>query len=196
MKKLFTALLLVFVAIFNLIAEEPKWFADKLPEKITNKAKKEIATSAALHGKTVALYFSASWCPPCRGFTPQLINFYKKVKDKNFEIIFVSSDKNEQEMLKYFKKMPWLAIPFKDPARAKLKSQFKVNGIPTLIVLGHDGKVISSNARWDVVMLGEKALTAWQSEDYKPKTYADYQKENKSKDKAVKKSKKSKKSKK
>ena len=35
--------------------------------------------SKALNGKkTVALYFSAHWCPPCRGFTPQLAGWYKQ----------------------------------------------------------------------------------------------------------------------
>ena len=36
-----------------------------------------------------ALYFSASWCPPCRQFTPLLKQFYVDVKNakKKFEII-------------------------------------------------------------------------------------------------------------
>ena len=29
--------------------------------------------------KVTAYYFSAHWCPPCRGFTPNLAKFYKKV---------------------------------------------------------------------------------------------------------------------
>ncbi|GLV36728.1 hypothetical protein CBL_02437 [Carabus blaptoides fortunei] len=40
-------------------------------------------------------YFSAHWCPPCRAFTPQLVDTYKMLrkKDPGFEVIFVSSDR-------------------------------------------------------------------------------------------------------
>ena len=31
-----------------------------------------IQASEALAGKTVVLYFSAHWCPPCKAFTPLL----------------------------------------------------------------------------------------------------------------------------
>merc|ERR1719335_1929874 len=54
---------------------------------------------SVLEGKVVALYFSAHWCPPCRGFTPMLKDFYETIKGKSlpFEIIFVSSDESESE---------------------------------------------------------------------------------------------------
>ncbi len=50
-----------------------------------------------LEGKFVLLYFSAHWCPPCRGFTPILKEYYEALKAQrsDFEIIFVSSDENE-----------------------------------------------------------------------------------------------------
>ena len=32
-----------------------------------------------------AYYFSAHWCPPCRGFTPQLVKFYNIVNSDNME---------------------------------------------------------------------------------------------------------------
>mmetsp|Transcript_119915 Transcript_119915/g.274753 ORF Transcript_119915/g.274753 Transcript_119915/m.274753 type:complete len:81 (-) Transcript_119915:67-309(-) len=32
--------------------------------------------TSSLDGKTIGLYFSAHWCPPCRGFTPKLTESY------------------------------------------------------------------------------------------------------------------------
>jgi len=61
------------------------------------------------------LYFSAHWCPPCRGFTPELAKFYEQMKKKvgdKLEIVFISSDRGEDEWKSYFAEMPWLALPF------------------------------------------------------------------------------------
>ncbi|CAM9984403.1 unnamed protein product [Sphacelaria rigidula] len=52
-----------------------------------------------IQGKTLALYFSAHWCPPCRAFTPHLVKTYKAIKQRaggsDVEFIFVSSDKEQ-----------------------------------------------------------------------------------------------------
>ena len=98
------------------------------------------------------LYFSAHWCPPCRGFTPKLINFYNVVNknNKQLEIIFVSSDKNEAEFNEYYNSMPWLSIPFKDESIQNLKETFEIMGIPTFLVFNSDGKLIDGKARTTV----------------------------------------------
>ena len=53
----------------------------------------EVATRDALSGKrAIALYFSAHWCPPCRGFTPKFAGWYTNdLKGKGLEVVFVSS---------------------------------------------------------------------------------------------------------
>jgi nucleoredoxin len=57
------------------------------------------ATGAWLRNKTVLVYFSAHWCPPCRRFTPELVKFYNDLllKRTDFEIIFASSDRSEED---------------------------------------------------------------------------------------------------
>lgn len=62
------------------------------------------------------LYFSAHWCPPCRGFTPVLAQLYTKLKENNqsIEMIFVSSDRDENSFKEYFNEMPWHALPFSE----------------------------------------------------------------------------------
>ncbi|CAF1306990.1 unnamed protein product [Adineta ricciae] len=66
-------------------------------------------------GKAIGLYFSAHWCPPCRGFTPILVDFYNKYgSEKNLEIIFISSDNDEESFNEYYQEMPWLTLDFKE----------------------------------------------------------------------------------
>ncbi|CAG9577852.1 tryparedoxin [Leishmania major strain Friedlin] len=103
-----------------------------------------------LAGKTFFFYFSASWCPPCRGFTPQLVEFYKKhAKSKNFEVMLISWDEEADDFAEYYKKMPWLALPFEDRKGMEfLKNGFKVETIPTLIGVDADtGKIVTTRAR-------------------------------------------------
>ena len=109
----------------------------------------------SLAGKTVFFYFSASWCPPCRGFTPQLVEFYEKYHvQKNFEVIFCSWDEEEPGYNVYYAKMPWLALPFSySDVVQDLTKGFRVESIPTLIGVDADsGRVLTTRARY---MLGD-----------------------------------------
>jgi len=110
----------------------------------------EIATAGAFDGKkAIGLYFSAHWCPPCRGFTPKLAEFYTKdLKEKGLEIVFVSSDKDDKQFKDYFKDMPWLALPFSDrDKKAELSKKFKVQGIPSFVIVNPSGETITTDGR-------------------------------------------------
>ncbi|KAL7149100.1 hypothetical protein ABFS83_05G016500 [Erythranthe nasuta] len=97
-------------------------------------------------GKITGLYFSASWCGPCQRFTPKLVEVYNELaQSSNFEIVFISSDEDDESFDAYFSKMPWLAIPFSDSdTRQKLNELFGVSGIPHLVILNEDGKILTS----------------------------------------------------
>ncbi|MRC56868.1 redoxin domain-containing protein, partial [Bacillus thuringiensis] len=88
-----------------------------LGEELVGKKKKTVQMSSlCTKDKYIGLYFSAHWCPPCRAFTPQLVDFYKKFKSSprgdQLEIIFVSFDRSEGNFKSYFAEMPWLAVPY------------------------------------------------------------------------------------
>ena len=95
-----------------------------------------------LKGKTVAIYFSAGWCQPCKAFTPQLIQVYSKLKiadGKNFEIVLVSADRSQEAFDDYFGKMPWLAVNFADAeTRSALSAAVGVQGIPMLAIFNEE----------------------------------------------------------
>ncbi|EER08395.1 peptide n-glycanase, putative [Perkinsus marinus ATCC 50983] len=104
----------------------------------------------------VCLYFSAHWCPPCRQFTPMLKQFYQLARSvgMKIEVVFVSSDRSEAEMLDYFRTEhgDWLALSYSDRSQAQwLGQNFGVRGIPSLKVLNYDGESCVADGRSEVM---------------------------------------------
>jgi len=121
-------------------------------------------TAAALAGKgAVALYFSAHWCPPCRGFTPKLAEWYKKdLQAKGLEVVFVSSDRDEGAFKEYFAEQPWLALDYADrKLKEKLSKALKVEGIPTLAILDAELDVVTTEGRGAVANDPTGAAMPW-----------------------------------
>lgn len=122
------------------------------------------AAAAKDAGRAIGIYFSAHWCPPCRGFTPKLAEFYKSgLKDK-MEIFFVSSDKDQNAFDEYFAEMPWRALPYeKREEKDTLSDAFGVNGIPCFVALNGDGTVITTDGRSQVMQdpTGETLPNGW-----------------------------------
>ncbi|CAF1632899.1 unnamed protein product [Adineta ricciae] len=118
---------------------------------ILNKEKEEIDLNDEKYkGKVFGFYFSAHWCPPCRLFTPKLIDFYKKyAEEKKLEIIFLSSDNDQESFDEYYKEMPWLTLDFNEQDKKdEIENKFEISGIPKLILIdGDTGDVICTDAR-------------------------------------------------
>ncbi len=95
------------------------------------------------------IYYSASWCPPCRQFTPDLVRWYNRIKKTNpqFELIFVSSDETEADMAGYMKedKMKWPALDFAKKRSNRVLTKYSGSGIPCLVLVDRSGKVLSDS---------------------------------------------------
>jgi len=134
----------------------PPTFAKAIGDKFLGKGASTVS-AVELKGKTVGIYFSAHWCGPCQSFTPELVKTYhalNSVDKKNFEVIFVSSDKTKNEFEEYFSSMPWLAIPYEDGNRRELLNTiFSVEGIPCLVLVNFDtGTTIQREGRMSVAL--------------------------------------------
>lgn len=114
-----------------------------------NLFKTAISSNKLESGKITAVYFSASWCGPCKQFTPKLIEFSEKNK-KYFQVVFASLDKSEQFQLEYMKstRMFFPTISCESTFIKKIAEQSEFSGgIPTLAVFDPNGGLITSEGR-------------------------------------------------
>ncbi|KAK6752121.1 hypothetical protein RB195_003501 [Necator americanus] len=122
--------------------------------KIQLKDGSQVDAGDYLKGKMVGLYFSASWCPPCRAFTPKLKRFYEAVKETHpeFEIVLVSRDKEADELFEYYDEHmgDWTFIPFGDPKIEELLEKYEARTIPGMRVIKPDGTVVVKDARQEI----------------------------------------------
>ena len=113
--------------------------------------------------KLIAFYFSAHWCPPCRKFTPELVDYYNRVASQHpeFEIIFVSYDRSAFGFETYLKdtRMPWPAIDFKKVGSKSAITKYAGEGIPDLVLVDASGKVLSDSYAGKQYLGPQKVLT-------------------------------------
>ena len=138
-----------------------------LGETLTTKEGQKKTVDILENAGLILIYFSAHWCPPCRNFTPTLIEFYNTLKNdgKNIELVFVSSDRSSSEYKSYYASMPWVALPFGSSKKSELSTRYNVSGIPKLVVIDPTKKfeVVDAEARNTVTSCRspDQALNKW-----------------------------------
>lgn len=97
---------------------------------------------ASYKGKFLLVDFWASWCGPCRKAIPEIKQLYDKYHSKGFEVLSVSVDTDNAAWRKAMAEegMPWAQVL--SPDKNKTMRDFMIIGIPTLFLVGPDGKII------------------------------------------------------
>ncbi|MCL7753307.1 thioredoxin family protein [Polaribacter sp. Z022] len=87
--------------------------------------------------------FGASWCPHCTKEIPKLVENYKKWKDKNVEIVYISIDTDQAAFKNTYKNLPWQQTycDFKGWETQAVKDYY-ITGTPTYYLLDANNTIL------------------------------------------------------
>jgi len=121
-------------------AKIPAALAGKL---IDDRGKPATVAKDGATPKYYLFYYSASWCGPCHAFTPELIQFFRKMKARkaSLAVILFPSDRSKEDEVAYMKemRMPWPGVDY-DKLNAQGIPRSNWGYIPAMVLVDADGK--------------------------------------------------------
>ena len=108
--------------------------------------------------KLVLVEFWATWCAPCVGELPNIIEAYNKHHVEGFEVIGISLDQDEQKLKSFLKtkEIPWVQYFDGKGWQNKLAAKYGIDSVPATFLLDRQGKIIGQDLRGEAL---EEALS-------------------------------------
>jgi thiol-disulfide isomerase/thioredoxin len=126
---------------------------NKAPELVYKNPNDSLIALSSLHGRIVLIDFWASWCGPCRGENPYVVEAYNEYKDKTFKggekgftIYSVSLDMNKNAWVKAIAndKLTWLYhVSDLKQWSSEAGVKYNINSIPNNWLIDGRGVIIA-----------------------------------------------------
>jgi thiol-disulfide isomerase/thioredoxin len=111
-------------------------------------------TLESLKGKYVVLDFWATWCGPCVAEIPNMKSTYEAfAKNEKFAMVSISLDEDAATAKKFTEKqqMAWTQVHLPGVWENAAAKAYGVRGIPSIWLIGPDGKVLEKDLRGEAV---------------------------------------------
>ncbi len=93
-------------------------------------------------GKVLFINFWATWCATCKVEMPSMQRLYDRYRDKGFEMITISVDK-DQSLIQPFMDEYKLTFPvLLDPDSEVAKKSYKTTGVPETFIVNKAGIIV------------------------------------------------------
>ena len=103
-----------------------------------------ILNTQRFRGKYVLFDFWASWCVPCRNFSPELVRLHNKYAGSSFEIVGISwdTDRKKWKDAIYQDHLAWTQLIDTRGARGDLGDFYALDAIPSTILIDQEGRIL------------------------------------------------------
>ena len=97
-------------------------------------------------GRTVLLYFMATWCPECRATISHMIEIHSQYSAKGLVLLNIDVMESRQKVLAFSKKFN-LPFPTLLDGEGKVYHSYGVVGVPVKALIDRNGRIICWNCR-------------------------------------------------
>ncbi len=100
-------------------------------------------------GKFVLIDFWGTWCGPCVGEVPHIIELAKSIPDKQPVIIGLSVGDTKDKLTQFIaeKKINYQVAMCSE----QIQQQFGINSFPSTFLVDKEGKIVAKNLRGDLI---------------------------------------------
>ncbi len=144
----------------QMLKQRWRWRNKPFKATLTKLDGKKLTLPDDLLGQVVVIDFWATWCGPCVAELPNMKKLYAQYKPKGVEFVGISLDRGKRVLEKFVedRKIGWIQTYADQRGYDPTAKAYEISAIPSMWVIGKDGKVVSADARGRLAEVIEKAL--------------------------------------